>query len=224
MCHGPLESIFRVVEETLEENRVRHYDRSYEIPSEDTGPSIDAELARMYARGDIKRDTFLRLRPMARQGGLSWADLESLKRDARLHPLPRPAPVDETTAALTNIRDKKAALQQAASDSESVAQSLDQRIAGSANEAARLESQAREVLPKDENQARALLTTRQEILEGRAHLEERVSALRQDIQRLQDLKGELDVREQGLKVLQARERLGALEEEIKKGPQSKQEN
>lgn len=220
MCHGPLDGVFRLVEEALEESRGHRYDAAPQYLSPSVDSSIEGELARMYARGQISRDTFLRLRPSARQGELAWADLDNLKREARSQPRPKPAPAVETTAALANIRDKKSALQQAASDSESVAQSLDQRISGSADEAARLESQAREVLPRDEGQARALLMKRQEIIERSGELKERVSALREDIQRLQDLGVELDVREQELKILQARERLGALEEEIKKGPQS----
>ena len=221
MCHGPLDSVFRVVEETLAENRGRRSDRAYEYRSPSVGPSIDAELARMYARGQINRDTFLRLRPMSRRGELTWADLDELRREARLQPPPGSASADDN-AALTSIREKRAALEQAARESESVARSLDQRIVALTEEASRLEGEAREALPTDEERARALLVKRQEILERSGALKERVSALRQDIQRLEDLGVELDVREQELKVLQARERLGALEEEIRGGHRGSQ--
>lgn len=224
MCHGPLDSVFRVVEEALEENRGRRYDRAYEYRSPRVEPSIDAELARMYARGQINRDTFLRLRPMARRGELTWADLDELRREARLQPPPGGAPADDNAAALAKIQEKRAAVEQAAHESESVALSLDQRIAGLAEEAQRLEEQAREAIPNDEERARALLTKRQEILERSGVLKERASALRQDIQRLKDLGVELDVREQELKVLRARERLGALEEEIRGGHQGLRKN
>ena len=217
MCHGPLDSLFRAVEEALGDNRGHRYDRPYDHSSPAVERSVDVELARMYARGEVSRDTFLRLRPLAQRGELTWVDLDNLRREGR--PVTKAVPADENAVALASIREKKAALEQARGESEAVSQSLQQRIAGLTGEAAHLEEQAREALPKSEDQARNLLTKRQELLERSRELQERAHALRQDVQKLDDLRVELDVRKQELKVLRARERLSALEEEIKReGP------
>ena len=217
MCHGPLDSLFRAVEEALGENRGRRYDRPYDYSSLAVERSVDVELARMYARGEVSRDTFLRLRPLAQRGELTRADLGNLRREGRT--LAKAAPADDNAVALANIQEKKAALEQARGESEAVAQPLEQRIAGLTEEAARLEKQAREALPKSEEQARNLLMKRQGLLERSQSLQERAHALRQDVQKLDDLGVELDVREQELKVLRTRERLSTLEEEIKReGP------
>ena len=55
MCHGPLDSLFRAVEEALGENRGRRYDRPYDHSSWTVERSVDVELARMYARGEVSR-------------------------------------------------------------------------------------------------------------------------------------------------------------------------
>lgn len=67
----------------------------------------------------------------------------------------------------------------------------------------------------DEKSARAYLSTRQEALDRAATLEERINALRQDLQRIDDLRDELATREAELKALEANEQLAELEASIR---------
>jgi len=81
--------------------------------------------------------------------------------------------------------------------------------------ATRDEEDARAVVLKDEERARALLEHREAVLEDVRRIRESVSGLRQDIQRMEDLQRQLKLQEQELEATLARTRLGSLERDIR---------
>lgn len=211
--HHGLRLLMRLAEEALEENQRR---RSAPPPGRAEGESPLQELRRLYAGGELDRDTFLEMRSLARRGQLTRADLEEARLQAKeMRALESPE-AREASRSVASIRQHLRALEKAKSDSETTAKRLEGQIEYLRSQAARQEAEARRIVLEDESRARSVLELRESMLEQVDRLTRSVSELRQDIQRIDELQKQLSVQEQELEAGRARARLEALERGIRR--------
>ena len=102
-------------------------------------------------------------------------------------------------------------------DSEATAKRLEGQLAELEARASGDEEDARQAVLADEARARSILEHRESMLEQVGRLRESIRGLRQDIQRMDDLQGQLKIQGQELEAGLARARLGTLEQEIRGG-------
>ncbi|HID54509.1 MAG TPA: hypothetical protein EYP41_21025 [Anaerolineae bacterium] len=183
-------------------------------------PSIEQEVKLMYARGDIAASTYYRLLEMAQNGQLSWDDLARIRSGeavtapkTAVTPPPRQRNND-IVRSLNRLYEHRAKLEAARAESEQVLDKLEADVTRLRQQADTAAAKAEAAINNDAA-ARAYLATRQEALDRAATLEERINALRQDLQRIDDLRDELATREAELKALEANEQLAELEASIR---------
>lgn len=214
MGHHGLRMLLRLAEESLEENRRR---RGEGLPPRSEGEGLREEVRRLYARGELDRETFLELRRLAERGQLTRTDLEEARLQAREILAMESPEAREASAALAELRRQERALERAKTDSEATAGRIEAQLADLKARAGQDEEEARRVVLDDEARARSLLEHRESILEEEERLRLSVQALRQDIRRMDDLQQQLKLQAQELEVQRSRARLGAVERQIRKG-------
>lgn len=203
----------RLAEEALAENERRRDEIS--PGRHPRAESLEQELRLLYARGDLDRESFVEMRELAKLGRLSPADLgEARRQAAQVRALDSPE-AREAAVALARLRRQEKALESARGDSEAGAARMEAQVTDLETRATRDEEDARAVVLKDEERARALLEHREAVLEDVRRIRESVSGLRQDIQRMEDLQRQLKLQEQELEATLARTRLGSLERDIR---------
>lgn len=217
MCGGH-HVVGSIIGEVVRESRHDHRDHrsEYEAPK----PSITQEVKLMYARGDIDSATYHRLLEMARSGELNWDDLAEIRRGATVAaPAPAKAATSERDTeivrALNRLYQHRTRLEASQRETERVLEKLEADAARLRQQAETAAEKAKAVADTDEASARAYLEVRQEALDRVSALEERITALRQDLARIEDLRSELATREAELKALEAREQLAELEASIR---------
>ena len=201
-------------------NETRHNNHSHETgPTAPPQPNITQEIKLMYARGDIDSATYHRLLEMARSGELGWEDLQQLVASGGATPsepqtAPRQRDVD-IVRSLNKLYAHRSALEKSRKENEAILATLESEATRLKEQAETAREKAEAVAASDEDSARAYLAVYQDAQDRVAVLEERITALRQDLARIQDLEMELATREAELKALESREQLTALEASIR---------
>ena len=183
-------------------------------PARFEGEGLREELRLLCARGDLDRQTFLEMRDVAERGELTWADLEEARRQAEEMRAVESPEAREAGVAVARLRRQEKALERARVDSEATARRIEKQLADLEAQAGRDEEEARRVVLADEARARSLLEHRESMLEQAERLRGSIRGLRQDIQRMDDLRRQLTIQEQELEAGRARARLGTLQREI----------
>ena len=214
MCHHGVGMLLRLAEDAVAENRRR---RGVAMPPRPEGEGPREELRLLYARGDLDRQTFLEMREQAERGELTWSDLGEARRQAEDMRAMESPEAREAGVALARLRRQEKALEGARVDSEATAKRLEEQVADLEAQASRDEEDARRVVLTDEARARSILEHRESMLEQVERLRESIRGLRQDMQRMDDLQGQLRIQGQELEAGLARARLGTLEREIRGG-------
>lgn len=216
MHHGPYRILERLLDEVLDE---RQHHRRQEDEPRDPQQDLEQEVKLRYARGDIGEESYRRLLRMARNGELSWDDLDQLRQEHE--PLP-----DETqsgrshqrdaeiVSALNRLYSHRTRLQEKQAETEMVLERLEADLERLGDQADAAAEKARLAMP-DETVARAYLETKQEAEARMATLEERVAGLRRSLGRIRDLGDELATREAELKALESTADLAELEAQIR---------
>ncbi|MBE0448282.1 MAG: hypothetical protein IBX64_09340 [Actinobacteria bacterium] len=213
MGHHGMGFLFRLVEEVLEQNRENRERKPRALTEKE---QLDEELKIMYASGDIDEDGFDRMRIGIRTGKVTWQDLEQLKKEAAERKLAEIPEERDLKRARADIEKQRGALLRAKEESLVLVTDLSNRLSGLKTEANELESKAREVLKTDEVTARSYLEQKQDVEDRMAKIEQQLTALQRDIERVEELNTVLDEKEEELKILEARGRLAALRTRIQK--------
>ena len=178
------------------------------------------QLRIMYGRGEIDQAVFFRLRGMLEKGYTIEGELKSLHRQAlyrqeseEQHLLSPPN--TEIARGLDFVHYNRARLEEVRSGLRMLLRTLESEQAWTAQQAAEFYEQAQAALP-DENEARAYLEIRQDLLDRQQNIDRRVKALREDQRRIIRLDGQLRFYESELRVAQARELLASEEVTIKR--------
>jgi phage shock protein A len=174
----------------------------------------------MYARGDIDSAAYHRLLEMARSGELTWDDLRELSargaaaatQTAAVTPKDRDADI---VRSLNKLYAHRSAIEQSRKENEAILARLEADADRLREQAELARQKADAVADQDEASARAYLAVRQDALERVAVLDERITALRQDLARLADLESELSTKEAELKALESQSKLAELEASIR---------
>ena len=220
--HGMQHILGRLVNETLDEERHR---RDRGARPGDRLAALEQEVKIMYARGDINAGEFHRLMEMAESGQLSWSDLQRVRDDGA----PRVRREQEVlqqkrdpaiVRSLNRIYSQRIRLEDIWSETEQVLRTLEGDATRLREQAGVAEEQAQQALPEEEN-ARAYLDAKYEALERVNSLEERIAALRQGLDRIETLLGELATRKAELKAVESSEQLAELEATIRENPLNK---
>jgi len=183
-------------------------------------PSITQEIKLMYARGDIDFASYHRLLEMARSGELTWDDLSELSaRGAAAtaaSPATQPKERDvDIVRSLNKLYAHRSAIEKSRKENEEILARLETDIQRLKNQAEIARQKADAIADQDEASARAYLAVRQDALERAEVLEDRITALRQDLARLADLETELASKEAELKALESQSKLAELEASIR---------
>lgn len=166
---------------------------------------LRARLYQMYGDGQLSEEVFTALRVLAERGQLRPADL-AVHRARAGHP--SAGRDDPSTAnALRGVRSRLAQLAQARAASEKVLADLEARLSEIDQHVATKEQAAREIIASDEESARQRLAEKVELASSRDRLAAQAHALREDLNRLDDLRAQLEAKAMELKALQARGRL-----------------
>ncbi len=170
------------------------------------GQDLLARLYNMYGEGQISEQVFSALRSLAERGELRPADLAVHRARARRGAIG--SGDRETANALRAIRSRLAQLAQARRGSERVLADLEARMARMERRMADKDEAARQALRSgDEERARLRLSERAELEESRARLMAQAQALRSDLERLDDLRTQLEAKAAELEAVRARGRL-----------------
>jgi cysteinyl-tRNA synthetase len=166
---------------------------------------LRARLYQMYGEGQIGEEVFTALRRLAERGQLRPADLAV----HRTHVRHRSAGQDDpsTANALRGVRSRLAQLAKARAASEKVLADLEARLLDMDQRAAGKEQAARAIVERDEESARQRLAEKVELASSRDRLGAQAHALREDLNRLDDLRAQLEAKSLELEALQARGRL-----------------
>jgi len=205
--------LVELIDEVLEQNRENRERRPRARSEKD---ELEEELKIAYARGDIDEDAFARMRTEIRTGAFTRQDLERIKTEAaeaRLAEIPEER---ELRRASAEIERQKRALIQAKEESSALAAGLNDRLSALKAEAAELEAKARESLKEDEAAARLYLEQRQDVDDRAGKIEQQLTALRRDLERVEDLSAALADKEEELRVARSRGRIAALGNRIHK--------
>ena len=166
---------------------------------------LRARLYRMYGDGKLSEEVFTALRTLAERGQLRPADLAVHRARAGQRPAERDDP--STANALRGVRSRLAQLAQARAASEKVLADLEIRLSDIDQRVAGKEQVAREIIASDEGSARQRLAEKVELAGSRDRLAAQARALREDLNRLDDLRAQLEAKAMELEALQARGRL-----------------
>lgn len=213
MGHHGMGFLFRLVDEVLEQNRANRERKPRELSEKE---QLEEELDIIYARGDIDEDAFDRMRIGVRTGKVTWQDLDQLKKEAAERKLAEIPEERDLKRARADIEKQRGALLRAKEESSALVADLNNRLSGLKTEAEELENKAREAIKTDETTARVYLEQRQDVEDRISKIEQQISALRHDLDRVEELNTVLNEKEEELKVLEARGRLAALRTRIQK--------
>jgi chromosome segregation ATPase len=188
---------------------------------------LDEEIKVMLGRGEITREQYDQLNRKLKFSTLARGDLELLRRQARKQAY-------QQARASTGFHEQEVAGELdrlfiqivSLEDSRQEAQQAKQRVEADINRiqehAKSAEDMASKALP-DENEARAMLEIRQNMLERLRRLEAHQRSLEQSIQRLEVLQGELYAHEAELKVQRAQASLARQEYRARQSLQAQKE-
>lgn len=173
-------------------------------PPPAAGRSLLDELYRMHGEGLIGEDVFQALRALAERGQLRPADLAVHRARAPQRPAGRSDPA--LSQAFQSIRSRLAKLEQARVESERILAGLEARLAGLDERIEEKEDLARQTLAGDEAAARRRLGEKVELASTRDRLAAQAEVLRADMNRLRDLRVQLEARAAEMEAVAARER------------------
>ncbi len=216
-CGPDVFRLFDLADALVRDNRSRRYEayRPVGIP-QPTGPSLQEQLYDMYGRGELDEKTFNDLKDLAARGQLRPVDLAVLRYERRQKAKARP-PESEEEIATRQLRARIGQLEGAREESAQVLASLEEKIGTLEAKAAQREKAAREVVVLDEARARQYLTEKQELEETQERLESQAQALRDDLARLDELRGKLETKVTELEAVRSRQELSALRAGIVEG-------
>ena len=166
---------------------------------------LRARLYQMYGDGQIGEEVFTALRALAERRQLRPADLAVHRARAGYPSEGQDNPA--VANALRGIRFRLAQLAQVRASSENVLADLEARLSEIDQRVAGKEQAAREILESDEGSARQRLAEKVELASSHERLAAQAQALREDLNRLDDLRAQLEVRSVELEALQARGQL-----------------
>lgn len=224
-CGPDVFRLFDLADTLVRDNRSRRYAAYRPVGRpQPSGPSPQEQLYDMYGRGELDEQTFDDLKDLAARGQLRPVDLAVLRYERRQKTRTRP-PASEEEVAIRQLRARIAQLEGAREESARVLASLQAKIEDVKARAQKREEAARQAVVSDpstgsgrrETLARRYLTEKQELLKTQARLEEQAQALRDDLARLDELKGELEAKVTELEALRSRQEIGALRTEIVEG-------
>ncbi len=171
------------------------------------GEGLRARLYNMYGDGQTNEEVFTALRNLADRGQLRPADLAVHQARARR------GPKSHDDAAISNaqrgIRSRLTQLAQARASAAKVLVDLETRLAELDGRMAGKEQAARENIEHDEQTARLRLSEKAELASSRDRLSAQAQALGSELNRLDDLRAQLDAKSAELEAAQARSRLNA---------------
>jgi hypothetical protein len=181
----------------------------------DPSDALDEEIKIMLGRDEISQEQYDQLNRKLRYGSLGRGDLELLRRQARKRALSQseqgqriqePAVLAEMDRLFVRI----SSLEDARRETKQALMRLESDLRRVAEYASSAEEMARTTLP-DENEARALLEIRQNMLERLQALEGRKRSLEAGLRRVELLQGELYAREAELRAVEAQAGLARTE-------------
>ena len=217
-CGPDVFRLFDLADTLVRDNRSRRYGVYPPADQPPVGPSPREQLYAMYARGEVDKETFRALKELAKRGELRAVDVAVLRYEQKRKPRPRSSPASEEEVAIRQLQSRIAQLEEARKESSRVLTSLQEKIEDVKARAQKREEAARQLVSSDEALARRYLLEKQELLETQARLEEQAQALRDDLTKLDDLRGKLEAKVTELKALQSRQELQALQTEIVQEP------
>jgi hypothetical protein len=204
-CGSPLGDLFYLADTLL----YRTYDSPLPPGGRGAGyeddASLRARLYQMYGEGQIGEEVFTALQRLADRGQLRPADLAVHRARAGQRPAERDDP--STANALRGVRSRLAQLAQARIASERVLAGLQSRLDKIVQRVDGKEQAAREIIVSDEESARQRLAEKAELAGSRDRLAAQAGALREDLNRLDDLRAQLEAKAMELEAVQARGRL-----------------
>jgi len=226
-CGPDVFRLFDLADALVRANRSRRYAAYRPVGRpQPAGPSLQEQLYDMYGRGELDEKIFQDLKDLAARGQLRPVDLAVLRYERaygvaaqhhrRQKARARP-PQSEEEVAIRQLRARIAQLEGAREESSRVLASLQEKIEDVRARAQKREEAARQAVATDEALARRYLTEKQELLGTQARLEEQAQALRDDLARLEKLKGELEAKVTELEALRSRQEISALRAEIAEG-------
>jgi chromosome segregation ATPase len=188
---------------------------------------LDEEIKVMLGRGEITREQYHQLNRKLKFSTLARGDLELLRRQARKRAYRQAGEgtgfyEPEVTGELDRLFIRNASLEDARREAQQAKQRLEADIDRIQEYAKSAEDMASKTLA-DENEVRALLEIRQNMLERLQGLEAHKRSLEQSIRRLEVLQGEIYAREAELKVLGAQAALARHEYRAWQSLQAQQE-
>jgi hypothetical protein len=193
----------------------------------DPSYGLDEEIKVMLGRGEITREQYDQLNRKLKFSTLARGDLELLRRQARKRAYQQVGVSTgfyepEVTGELDRLFIRNVSLEDARREAQQAKQRVEADINRIQEYAKSAQDMASKALP-DENEARALLEIRQNMLERLRGLEAHKRTLEQSIRRLEVLQGELYAREAELKVLGAQASLARQEYRAWQSLQAQQE-
>jgi chromosome segregation ATPase len=218
--HGTYRIIERLLDEALEERRRQ---REYYGRPENPRADLEQEVKLLYARGELDAETYRRLLEMAQNGQLDWENLASFQGSARGQANQRRrrdpdkiarARSPEIVRKLNQLYTHRSRLDAAQAETERVLKTLARDVARLEEQAETSGNKAQQALP-DVAQARQHLEVKQDALSRAEALQERMAALRQNLDRIEKLRSELATREAELRALESGEQLSSLEADIR---------
>lgn len=216
-CGPDVFRLFDLADTLVRDNRSRRYEAYRPVGRpQPSGPSPQEQLYDMYGRGELDEQIFNDLKDLAARGQLRPVDLAVLRYERRQKVIARP-PASEEEVAIRQLRARIAQLEGAREESSRVLASLQEKIEDVKARTRKREEAARQVVATDETLARRYLMEKQELVETEARLEEQAQALRDDLVRLDELRGELEAKVMELEALRSRQEIGALRAEIAEG-------
>jgi len=190
--------------------------------------TLKHDLKAMYARGEIDRQTYHRLKHMAKDGELGQDDVRRLQREESALvaregqtnvPLVERSTVTPQTDAQTIslldwIRQRTEQLREAEEQSTALLREVETKAAELRSGLAEREA-AVDGVPGNERPLQSRADRKPAVQQQISVLESRARELREDLQRIGSLRSELALREQETKVAESRRRIAALEEVIR---------
>ncbi len=202
-CGSPLGDLFYLADAMLYYTRTSAPPPAMQVG---VGEDLRAQLYQLYGEGQITEEVFVALCALADRGQLRPADLAVHRALAR-----RGHPVQPGDVALTNalrgIHARLARLAETRTASAKVLTDLEARQADLDRRMAEKENAARASVETDEEATRARLTEKLELVRSRGRLVEQAAALQADLNRLDDLRAQLDAKAAELEAVRARSRL-----------------
>lgn len=193
MCGG--HGVYHLLDQLVNGMPGEQRSQPLSIARPDSSPAAMArEVKLMYARGEIDADVFHRMLGMAHSGQLDWDIVDGVHVGRRLVSQPAETLPQGSRESSPEFLERQRQLQEAHAETAQALQRLETDLfrlhAQAANAGAKTQ-----LAEADSEQARAHLETKQGALFRAGPLEERISSLRDSLQRIEMQLKELEERE-----------------------------